>query len=68
MFVLQRENGVVMDTAELTEMIDKFLAELGTQSIVDGDKARDQLLDLRSKCEALAFESIVNESEEEGSG
>lgn len=30
------------------EQIDKMLTELGTQSLIDGDKARDQLLDLRS--------------------
>lgn len=45
--------------SEITDMIDKFLMELGTQSLIDGDKARDQLLDLRATCARLEFENIV---------
>jgi hypothetical protein len=42
-------------------MIDEFLKELGTSGMVDGDKARNQLLDLRSMCNRLEFEDVVNE-------
>lgn len=61
----------VMDTAVATEdsadftllvkFIDMCLAELGTQGLIDGDKARDQLLDLRSII--LAFSAGVTEPE-----
>lgn len=34
----------------LIHQIDAFLAELGTGGIVDGAKARDQLIDLRLLC------------------
>jgi len=32
---------------EIIRVIDTYLTELGTQSLIDGDKARDQLMDLR---------------------
>ena len=43
----------------LVHQIDVFLAELGTSGIVDGDKARDQLIDLRLMCMSMEAESHV---------
>jgi hypothetical protein len=40
----------------LIHQIDVFLAELGTSGMVDGDKARDQLIDLRLMCTAMEEE------------
>lgn len=42
----------------LIRMIDDFLAALGTSGIVDGQKVRDQLLDLRTACTALETEAL----------
>lgn len=53
------ETEVSCDLTILTVMIDEFLVELGTSGMVDGDRARNQLLDLRNACERIAFESIV---------
>lgn len=36
-----------MNTVDMIEVIDGFLAELGTSGLVDARKARDQLMDLR---------------------
>lgn len=55
------ETQVSCDFSLLTTMIDEFMKELGTSGMVDGDKARNQLLDLRSMCDRLAFEGVVNE-------
>ena len=55
------ETKVGCDFSLLTTMIDEFLKELGTSGMVDGDKARNQLLDLRSMCNRLEFESVVHE-------
>lgn len=51
------------DFTLLVKFIDICLAELGTSSMVDGDKARDQLLDLRSII--LAFSAGVTEPDPE---
>lgn len=37
----------MIDTEFFIQIIDGFLAELGTSGIVDARKARDQLMDLR---------------------
>lgn len=50
------------DYAVLIYQIDVFLDALGTSGIVDGQKARDQLMDLRLMCmsmEAEHMETIV---------
>ena len=44
---------ITINLAEPIAMIDEFLVKLGTQSLVDGDLARDQLLELRSSLSAL---------------
>lgn len=43
----------------LIRTLDEFLVELGTQRIIDGRKARDQLLDLRLMCERLEKEALT---------
>lgn len=43
----------------LIHQIDVFLAELGTSEIIDGKKARNQLLDLRSLCTAMETENHI---------
>jgi hypothetical protein len=43
----------------LIHQIDVFLAELGTSGIVDGEKARNQLIDLRILCMSMEAESLV---------
>lgn len=43
----------------LIHQIDIFLSELGTSGIVDGAKARDQLMDLRSMCMNMEAERLV---------
>lgn len=65
--------GIEMDTAVATEdsadftllvkFVDMCLAELGTSGMVDGEKARDQLLDLRSII--LSFSAGATGSKEE---
>lgn len=39
-----------MNSTEMIAVIDGHLAELGTQSLFDGDKIRDILMDLRLMC------------------
>ena len=55
------ETQVECDFSLIVTMIDGFLVDLGTQSLIDGDKARDQLLDLRPLCQSMQFEEIVSE-------
>lgn len=38
---------MIVDSNIFIETIDRFLTELGTTSVVDARKARDQLMDLR---------------------
>jgi len=45
---------ITISLAEPIAMIDEFLKKLGTQSLVDGDLARDQLLELRSSLTAMS--------------
>lgn len=40
-------------------MIDEYLVQAGSQSLLDGDKVRDMLLDLRSMCNAMTIPEIV---------
>lgn len=42
----------------LIRTLDEFLVDLGTSGIIDGRKARDQLLDLRLMCERLEIETL----------
>lgn len=44
---------ITISLVEPIAMIDEFLKKLGTQSLVDGDLARDQLLELRTSLSAL---------------
>lgn len=37
----------------LIQMIDDYLREISSQSLLDGDKVRDMFLDLRSKAHSL---------------
>lgn len=46
----------------LIEMIDEYLVALGTQTLVDGDRARDQLLDLRTVCVAAMVPEVLPEN------
>lgn len=43
----------------MTQMIDGWLVQCGTQTLIDGDKVRDMLLDLRSMCVANTLPEIV---------
>lgn len=36
-----------MDTVEMIGVVDSKLKEVGTQSLIDGDKVRDLLMDIR---------------------
>lgn len=36
-----------MDTVEMISVVDAKLVEVGTQSLLDGDKVRDLLMDIR---------------------
>lgn len=47
------------DYAILIHQIDLFLVELGTSTIVDARKARDQLIDLRLMCMNLGAEALI---------
>lgn len=46
----------------MIERIDQWLREVGTQSLVDGDKVRDMLLDLR----IMAAREETNEADLRG--
>jgi hypothetical protein len=50
------------DTEIVLRTIDEFLVELGTQSLIDGDKARDQLLDVRALVSVLGVEEVEEEA------
>lgn len=43
----------------LIHQIDVYLSELGTSGIVDGAKARDQLMDLRLMCMTMEADRLV---------
>ena len=49
-----------MDNDEMIEVIDGFLLELGTSSIVDARIARDQLMDLRLMAMLEILEAEAN--------
>lgn len=40
----------------MTELIDSYLTDVGTASLIDGDKVRDMLLDLRISAAELEKE------------
>lgn len=46
------------DIKIIIRTIDEFLAELGTSTIVDARKARDQLIDLRLICMTMEAEAV----------
>ena len=56
---------ITINLAEPISMIDEFLKKLGTQSLVDGDIARDQLLELRSSLSAMVPVELPVYSEED---
>lgn len=47
------------DLTLVTTMVDEFLVECGTQSLINGDKVRDMLLDVRSMCNSLHIPEVV---------
>lgn len=50
------------DISIVVRFVDECLADLGTQGLIDGDKARDQLLDIRRLLTSTAVEETPDDN------